>query len=87
MGEHFFEETITVRAGESLEVVLLVDVPNGASNRIEFDLGQYVVGLPTSTGRSLFTVIAFADSGELVPVDRVLGNESMERHVIIGDGA
>ncbi len=84
-GTILFEEPVRIEAGESVELLLVIDTTPTASNRIEFDLGQYVPGLPSVTGRSLFAVITYADTGEMVPPELVLGNEGFARHATIGE--
>lgn len=79
----FFDDEILVEPMEELELILVVDLTETASNRVMFDWGEYVPGHTSSTCRTLFTVIMYGDTGDMVPLDLVTGNEGYGRHVII----
>mgnify|MGYP001589312235 CR=1 FL=1 len=75
-----FEEPITLAPGESLLLLLVADVPVGASNRVEIELGA-----PSAAGRSMFPAIAYADNGDWVSDELVQGNVAHRAHVLIGE--
>jgi hypothetical protein len=75
-----FEEPITLAPGESLLLILVADIPVGASNRIDIEIGA-----PSVTGRSMFPAIAYADTGDWVPDELIQGNTAQNAHVIIAE--
>lgn len=76
-----FEEPITIEPGESIRLLLVADVPVGASNRVEIELGA-----PSFTsGRCMLPAIAYADNGDWVPQELVQGNVAHRAHVLIGE--
>ncbi len=84
-GRIFFDAPVVIQPGETIELRLIVNTTTDASNRITFDVGEFVPWQPSVTGRSLFASVVYADSGETVPFALVQGNEAIERHVLIGE--
>jgi hypothetical protein len=76
-----FDEPITLAPGESLLLILVADIPVGASNRIDIEFGAP----STVGGRSMFPAIAYADTGDWVPDELVQGNVAQNAHIIIAE--